>query len=560
MTSPDGEARPWLRRPNRAELLCLLLGAVLLAQFVVRAELSLVQKSPVWDEQLHLRYGLDLLARGPGDHGRDHPYPVTALLAAASRAGAQGPRSGLELAVEKPAHLWPARRANLALAAFALLLLAGLAWRHLDGRYALALLALGTLDPGWIAQARFVTTDIALGLAFGLAAFGVVWLRRGRLRGHARAGDPRPLAIVAVGLITGFGLTAKFSALLIPALAGLAFLVPLPGERFTQGLPRRLLHGLGAGVAAAAVGLAVYLLVIQLFAAVHGLGVVQGWAHVVDGFANALTARSQPRGVWLLGSYHSHTSFLYFPALLLAKTPLALWALMALAAAMPRGRAFVAEHRLLWLVPGAFLLLAITSRVNLGHRHLTPVLPALWLLGAAGFWALWCHSGRGPYLAGGLAVVLALECLSFHPHYLPATNAAFGGLDGAHRVAVDSASDWGQDLPALKDYLRRHPPRTGPVHLAYFGNANPQAFLGQVVWRPCGLLGAPPRQGQPLAGCRAPAEVLAISATCYVGATGRRVGRKWRLTEQSRCWKWLYKKKPHAILGGTILIFRNVSR
>ncbi len=40
-------------------------------------------------------------------------------------------------------------------------------------------------------------------------------------------------------------------------------------------------------------------------------------------------------------------------------------------------------------------------------------------------------------------------------------------------------------LPALRDYLQRHPPApgTGPVHLAYFGNADPRAFLGEVVWR-----------------------------------------------------------------------------
>ncbi len=550
MTGSENKLPLGLRRPDRVELICLALAAVLLAQFVVRAELSLEQKSPVWDEQLHLRYGLDLLAHGPGDHGRDHPYPVTALLAAASRAAPDGPPTGRKLRVEKPAHLWPARRMNVALATLALLLLAGLVWSRFDAPLAVAALAVGSLDPGWIAQARFVTTDIALGLAFLLAAFGVVWLRR----------TGRPLAVVILGLITGLGLTAKFSAMMIPALVPLAFLIPRPAEGFTDKLGGRILLGVGAGIAIAALGLGIYLMVIEAFALVHGLGWAQGWTHVADGLEQSLSKRTEARGVFLLGSYHSSASFLYFPVLLLAKTPLTLWVLMLLTAATRQGRAFVARHRLLWLVPGVFLLGAVASRVNMGHRHLTPVLPALWILAGAGGLVVWRWKPRGPLYAGGLALALVVECVAFHPHYLPATNAAFGGESGAHRVAVDSASDWGQDLPALRDYLKRHPPRKGPVHLAYFGNADPRAFLGKVVWRPCGLLGAPLRRGQPAAGCGTGAEVLAISATCYQGATGRLRSRRWHLDERGRCWKWLRKKKPHAILGGTILVFRNVSR
>lgn len=532
-------------------MVCLALAVMFMAQFVVRAELSLVQKSPVWDEQLHLRYGLDLLAEGPGDHGRDHAYPVAALLAAAVRGGEEGPRSGRELRVEEPSHLWPARRVNVALAAIALILLFGLAWRHFDARHGVAVLGLGTLDPAWIAQARFATTDIALGLAFGLAAFGVVWVRR----------SSRPWAVVTLGLVTGLGLTAKVSALLIPVFVPLAYLIPLGDEGFTERLGRRLARGLVHGAAVAAVGLVLYLAVIEMFALWHGVELAQGWSHVTEGFVQSLSKRSEPRGVYLLGTFHGSASFLYFPVLLLAKTPVTLWALLGLTAATRQGRAFVVRHRLLFLVPGGFGLVAILSRVNLGYRHLTPVLPALWILGAAGLLVVWRWTRRGPLYSGALVLALVVESVMPHPHYLPATNIFFGGVDGAYRVAVDSATDWGQDLPALRDYLKRHPPGpgAGPVHLAYFGNADPRAFLGKVVWRPCGKVGAPLRFGQPAAGCRVGAQVLAISATCYVGATGRRVGRTWRLDEQSRCWKWLRNKKPHAILGGSILVFRNVA-
>ncbi|MFH2006450.1 MAG: glycosyltransferase family 39 protein [bacterium] len=539
--------RPW-RRPGRRAVLCALIGAALVSQFVIRAELSLRQKSAVWDEQLHLGYGLDFIAQGPGFDGRDHPYPVAALLAAAVFDSSAGPASGRELRVERAGHLFPARRVNVALAAVALLVLAVLAARRFGAAAALLVLGLGALDPGWIAQARFVTTDTALGIAFALAAFA--------LARHRETRELTPL--IAAGLALGFGMTAKLSAVLIAAAVPLLFLVPAPGQAFREGLLKRLGWSVAAGGIVLGIGLACYLLVIEGAALWHGLGLADGWNHVIQGLEQAIAKRAEPRGVFLLGSFHSRSSVLYFPVLLLAKTPLVLLVLLGIAAALRESRALISRQRILLLLPALYLLVAILSRVNMGFRHLTPVLPALWIIGGFGALALWRHTPRGRIYAGVLLLALTIEGLALHPHYLPATNILFGGVDGAHRVAVDSATDWGQDLPALKEYLARHPPQQGPAHLAFFGNADPRAYVGRTVWRPCGGLGFPPRRGQARAGCRAGAEVLAISATCLMGATGRRVGRRWSLTQRNRCYAWLRGREPDAILGGSILVFRNL--
>ena len=153
-------------------------------------------------------------------------------------------------------------------------------------------------------------------------------------------------------------------------------------------------------------------------------------------------------------------------------------------------------------------------------------------------------------MVGLLGFVLILEGALAHPHYLPFTNAAFGAVDGAHNVAVDSATDWGQDLPLLADYVAKHPPDDGPLHLAYFGTADPSYYGIDSVWRPCGPLGRPRPRSGPAQGCSQGASLLAISATCLQGATG---GNK-----QDPCWEHLRHEEPEAILGGSILIFRNV--
>jgi len=49
-----------------------------------------------------------------------------------------------------------------------------------------------------------------------------------------------------------------------------------------------------------------------------------------------------------------------------------------------------------------------------------------------------------------------------------------GGARGGWRHLVDSNLDWGQDLPALRDWVDAH--GGTPVYLAYFGTADPKAY------------------------------------------------------------------------------------
>ncbi|HNQ24900.1 MAG TPA: glycosyltransferase family 39 protein [Phycisphaerae bacterium] len=116
-----------------------------------------------------------------------------------------------------------------------------------------------------------------------------------------------------------------------------------------------------------------------------------------------------------------------------------------------------------------YVALALDSPTNIGHRHLLPLYPMLFVLAGAAvaWWArLW-----GRILIGVCVVWLAAASLWIHPHYLSYFNELIGGPTRGHLYLADSNVDWGQDLKRLARYAARQD--TGPIKLAYFGSANP---------------------------------------------------------------------------------------
>ncbi|NOZ00704.1 MAG: hypothetical protein GXP54_02290, partial [Deltaproteobacteria bacterium] len=452
----------------------VVMGAILFAQFIWRAEDSLTRESPTWDENMHINYGINFLRIGPSFPAGDHPYPFVALLTlplALSQPGPgaitgvwENPKTGgyAEIrAVENPSNLFPARRMNVAVAALGLALASLWIGRRYGASIGLGFAALGTLDPAWMASARYVTTDIAQGLAFLLGSLALV-----RLRETGRIG-----ALVVAGLALGLGLTAKASGLILIPCAFVFGLLPAVGTK-GESRPQRFKRAVTWSVTVGAIGLSAYGSLFFIHAA---LGLLP-WGSGVDHLRAALTKfmeiRGTPHGTFLLGAFFPFGTRLYFPALMAAKTPLALIAIVLTPLLAKKARVWVRRHADLLIVPVVFLTTAIASGLNLGYRHLTPVFPAFWLLGAVGMAGLASRFRFGRWAGPAATALLAMEIWLAHPHYLQFTNAAFGGVDNAWNVAVDSASDWGQDLPLLHSWLARNPPHEGPVHLAYFGTAD----------------------------------------------------------------------------------------
>ena len=529
------------------------LAFTLLAQFVLRADASLRAESPVWDEFLHLDYGLNFLRLGPVISPADHPYPAVALqalpLVLAEPAPEQiagrptlptGEVADIRV-IDDPRNLIPPRRVTLGLATLGLLIFAGLSARRFGQTTGLLVLTLGSIDPGWIAHARYLTTDTLLGTAMAVGAFALDSHRRTRSR----------LALGAAGVAAGLGLLAKLSAVfLVPA----AFLAHCWPSAETTKPPRlwreRTWDGLRAAVAVAIVAGVIVVVAFEAHALLGRAPFGVGLRHLAAGLRRLAEVRGQEHGTFLLGAYFEGGTVLYFPVLLLAKTPVALL-IAAGSSALREARLRLRGTAPLFTLPALYLAVAMASRMGLGHRHLTPVLPFVWLLASLGLQALVARlRGWGPRVAALLVVLAALESVACHPNYLPFTNVLFGGERGAHRVAVDSASDWGQALPLAGAYVAEH--EGEPPHLAYFGTADPARYgLEDAVWRPCGTLGRPHTRGQPRAGCAEPASLLLISATCLQGAAALSLAR-------DDCWRRLRDRVPDAVLGGSILVYRDV--
>jgi hypothetical protein len=125
----------------------------------------------------------------------------------------------------------------------------------------------------------------------------------------------------------------------------------------------------------------------------------------------------------------------------------------------------------LWMLMLVYWVVAVTSHLNIGHRHLLPTFPPMFVLcGAAG---AWIHASRKwlrpvvPVLLGVLVVV----SLRIWPHCLAFFNTVAGGPASGYRHLVDSSLDWGQDLPGLARWLDANRER-GRAYVAYFGTGD----------------------------------------------------------------------------------------
>ena len=127
------------------------------------------------------------------------------------------------------------------------------------------------------------------------------------------------------------------------------------------------------------------------------------------------------------------------------------------------------------LTYGAF---AVGSQLNIGHRHILPIYPALFI--ACGSVAYFLQTKQRVIFAAGISALLLWqigESLVVRPNYLAYFNQIAGGPGRGAEHLVDSSLDWGQDLPALKSWLDNHPAIVGrkPIYLAYFGSADPRS-------------------------------------------------------------------------------------
>ena len=527
--------------------------ALVAAAVVLQAGLSVHAMrghSATFDEGAHLPAGYTHLALGDHRLNPEQP-PLVKLLAAA-------PLLAVRPVLKTDARSWAAARQwefgqsflyrwndadrllflgrlpIVALASCLLVAVFAVALRLFGRGAAAAALSLAALSPDVLAHGGLVTTDLGFALFFFLSVVT-----------FARALDePTALRLAAAGLATGAAFATKFSA---PILVPVFLLLGLLARR-----PRRLATALAAtGAVALLVVWASYgfrpalspdpvvraTLRAPLEAEVSGLlprGVVAaGNAGLVpEDYARGLLfvlTHSEARRTFLRGEISDHGFPHYFLVTFLVKTPVPLLLLVALAVArIPR---LDRRHALvLWVPVLVYAAFTSTRGLQIGHRHLLPLYPFLFV--AAGEAAAWLWSWRRPaglVVASALALWYAGGTLRNHPHHLAYFNEIAGGPANGWRWLVDSNLDWGQDLKRLAAWMRENGvPR---IKLSYFGSALPSYYGIDAVALPGYTAPHTPHVVREIR----PGDVVAVSAThlqgVYVDPEDRALLARFRALE-----------------------------
>ncbi len=524
----DGPSPSWSRRGGRAAV-----PTFLLISFAALALASIADEAPTIDEVQHLAAGYTYLRTGDFRFGPEHP-PLTKMLAAAPLALLQlKPVTGIAgwQSNDRPTfdhdfflHNWasPWRMlffARLPMVAVGIVM--GLIvflwgcqlWGYWPGVFGLFLYA---FCPNILAHTRLVTTDA------GVACFTVLTLFT--LWRYARS--DRLLWAVACGLALGAALLSKYSAVVTAATIPFLLLVfprlfetLLPPSEILLPpnetlLPHSAKGGIDRRVAAAAggsrlIGLAV---IFTLAAATITIGYASplGLARYYHGLREVQAQwRPEARTKWsFLWGQYSRTGFWdYYLLAQLWKTPIPtllffVWGLVVIA--RERSRWFDAAFL---LVPiAAFHGAGMLSEVNIGIRHLLPVLPFLFLVCAAAVanslgWRRPRPRDRGAPRQRLMAMVVCtilsvwyvVGTLRTAPYFISYFNELIGGPDNGIHYLDDSNIDWGQDLFRVRRYIERH--HLVDVRLASFAPLNPEEYgieaqpigLRDLVWPQAGV-------------------------------------------------------------------------
>lgn len=215
----------------------------------------------------------------------------------------------------------------------------------------------------------------------------------------------------------------------------------------------------------------------------------EGWLY---GLAFVLK-HAEARGAFLDGDYSIYGWVGFFPKAFLYKTPLPLLFGIALACGFAALGLQRAEKRkrtqLVYRVAPLIVLFSVYwafslgSNLNIGHRHILPTYPVLYIFCGALGWAVVRAWRRGKMGGAMLAMALlgllgwhAFETSRIHPHHLAYFSPAAGGPTTGYKRLVDSSLDWGQDLPALRDWLAGHRKPGEPLYLSYFGTSEPDYY------------------------------------------------------------------------------------
>ena len=421
--------------------------AILAALLALIASLRIVSTyrvlSHTMDEPEHIGDGVQWLTGHGYNWDVSHP-PIERIFAAASLyldgvryvPADGGYAEGLKLLGRNAQYDRVLAQARLGvLPLFWIASLAVFLWARRAGGEIAALVAvfLFTTLPPVLAHAGLVTTDLAA-TAMGAVAFAVTeWWAEQPSRGRT----------LLFGMTLGLAALAKFSLLVyLPA----GWLLLLLWRRPSWNEVRSRLAPLAAAAVVGALliwagyrfSLAGPLPAPEFFAGIRSI-----WQHNVTGHSSYILGERHQIGVWY-----------FFPVTLAVKTPLAFLILL--------GWSIWIAWRKRLRVGGAacfaagILLVAMSSRINIGVRHVLPIYAPLSVFCAvAAAQLLRPDTGRAAlHRAVGVLVLCSAQAFSGafqHPDYIAYTNEI--AWKHPENFVAESDLDWGQDMKFVAAFL-----------------------------------------------------------------------------------------------------------
>jgi len=364
--------------------------------------------------------------------------------------------------------------------------------------------ALLAFEPNLLAHGALVTTDVAAALGILLAVYAL----------YCYETQPNFSRLLALGLAMGFALGTKHStvllAVILPALMiGDALLTT------RRQLPRRLLRRAGAFVAAGAIALAVLwacygfryaarpggaavasppkLVLVHGALATRLVPQLERWrvapeAYLV-GLQDVLCESEVGRPSFVLGKLYKQGRWFYFPVAAIIKFTLPLLLMVLLSAVSWRfWKSRLREVLYLLLPVVIYFSFSMTSKLNMGIRHLLPVLPLLTIFAAAGAWNVARQKRWAMVTLGVLLSWNAISSLHAFPNYLSYSNELWGGPGETYRYLANSDDDWGQAQKMARAYVETaHPANC--YFLRTYNNLNsdydiPCQGMSEIQWDP----------------------------------------------------------------------------
>ena len=459
--------------------------------------------------------------------------------------------------------------------------------------------ALFCFDPTYIAQAPLVKSDVAFSLAYLSLAFSV-WRLGQRVTFRT---------LLGVALLCGAAINIKFSGVIVGPLLAILLLIRAvmkpPWQVFgieVSSRSSRLLMSVAVGLcgvlgcvvltwacygfrfrpapqadvqmnlpaiyqreAVVETTLALHRRPTSQEVLAHQFGSVNHcvrWADEHHALPQAMLAgflyqytcvQSWP--AFLDGDYYGTGRWSYFPLAFLYKTPVAELAAIGIAVLVliagglrkfDRVRSIHADASI-WtvaclLVPfSVFAIASLSSHLNIGLRNALPIFPMMFIAVGIAAARSWRRRPRTTAtICALLGIVLVCETLAGWPDYIAFFNHPTGGTRGGLQHLADSNLDWGQDVKSLAQWQQSQ--QATPLYAKLYLSVDARYY--GLDFHPLEISA----RGSPMSDQAITSGYIAVSATHLQGL----YTKPW----EARFYQQLRMRRPVAVIGGTIYVFR----